>query len=111
VDTFEPNEEKINEATRLLPAWFVSRMMTDDWTFGLLLSTGQVMVVNYISEVHQAADGSIWIDVKMGEKAEWHEPELGNTPSGMSYLSTPTKRDTASVNAAHVVAAFELAST
>jgi hypothetical protein len=32
-------------------------------------------------------------------------------PSNLNYLLAPTERNDASINAAHVVAAFELAST
>lgn len=69
------------------------------------------MVIEHISNVHQAANGSIWLDVKMREKAAWLESELGDSPSRLTYLAAPTERASASVNAAHVVAAFELAST
>ena len=40
-------------------------MMFDEWHFGLVLSTGQVLFIEHISDVRQAADGSIWIDVDM----------------------------------------------
>ena len=106
-------DDEVEAAQKLLPAWFVQRMMTDEWTFGLLLATGQVLVINRIASVHQAADGSIWLDVEMREKREdsWLEPELGKMPSNLNYLLAPTERNDASINAAHVVAAFELAST
>jgi hypothetical protein len=88
-------------------------MMTDEWTFGLLLATGHVLVIDNISSVHQAADGSIWLDVRMHQKEKDRrlEPELGETPSNLNYLLAPTERNDASINAAHVMAAFELAST
>ena len=37
--------EQITKAQRLLPAWFVPRMMTDCWSFGLLLETGHLLVI------------------------------------------------------------------
>jgi hypothetical protein len=107
------HNDEVEQAAKLLPAWFVPRMMQDEWVFGLLLITGQVLVIYNLSAVHQAADGTIWLDVQMEEKEKGRalEPELGDTPSRLNYLFSPTKRTTASINAAHVVAAFELAST
>jgi hypothetical protein len=93
------------EAARLLPAWFIERMMTDHWRFGLVLATGGVLEVERIEAVHQAADDSIWLDVRLQESSFTSEV------SGMPTLLAPSSRTTASVNAAHVVAAFELADT
>jgi hypothetical protein len=43
--------DRVARAERLLPAWFVPRMMTDWWHFGLLLVTGQVIAIRGIREV------------------------------------------------------------
>jgi hypothetical protein len=37
--------DDVEAAEKLLPAWFVPRMMTDEWVFGLLLVTGQVLAI------------------------------------------------------------------
>lgn len=97
-------------ATRLLPAWFTARMMTDNWSFGLLLTTGQVLCIHAIDNIVQAADGSIWLDVEMQSEGSWGLPD-DTSISGVPALVSPTSRTKASVNAASVVAAFELADT
>ena len=98
----DPEEEeaikdsRFEAAHKLLPAWFVSRMLTDSWGFGLMMSNGQTIPINSIHAVHQAADQSIWLDVELltdQEEIYWHPPAT---------------RLKASINASHVIAAFEI---
>lgn len=105
---FNEEHEQIQKAASILPAWFVPRMMSDSWSFGLMLTTGQVMCISRIEDVHQGADGSIWLDVMMlpDNFGSQHVYERILEP-----MIAPTHRLEASVNAAHVVAAFELADT
>ncbi len=89
----------------LLPCWMTARMMSDQWVFGLMLSTGVMLLIDCIDKVSQAADGSIWLDVTL-RKGKLDHLDL----PGVQFDS-PTTRTEATVNAAHVVAAFELADT
>jgi hypothetical protein len=57
-------QTKVNKAAALLPAWFIPRMMSDHWEFGLLLVTGQLLHVEHIDDV-SGWPGNIWIDVTM----------------------------------------------
>ncbi len=100
VGSFEDLEDE------LLPCWMTARMMTDRWVFGLMLSTGVTLLIECINKVSQAADGSIWLDVELREEPD----HLGRDLPGVQFAS-PTSRTEATVNAAHVVAAFELADT
>jgi hypothetical protein len=102
-----PNEEEndLNRAIRLLPTWFVPRMMEDVWQFGLLMSDGTLICIQTILNVAQAADGSIWIDVRLSDVTPFtveKHPRL---------LKAPTSRDEASINVHHIMAAFETADT
>lgn len=102
VESDEEYGERLREACRLLPAWFVPRMIDDVWSFGLMMSTGVVIAVENITAVTQAANGDIWIDVTL------------QTAPGVSRddaFTAPTSRATASINAQHIVAAYELADT
>ncbi len=98
-------EEELKQACDVLPAWFVPRMADDEWTFCLLLSTGQGLIISSISSVNRATDGSIWLDVNMIDRTTWGE----KLP--FQKIEAPTSRKTASVNASHIVAAFEIADT
>jgi hypothetical protein len=96
-------------AHRLLPAWFVSRMMGDCWSFALLTTTGQVILIDTIEAIHEAKDGGIWLDVILSQPGSfWHE-RLKEMK--LQIITAPTDRPTASINASHIVAAFEIADT
>lgn len=97
--------EKVARATALLPALFVERMMTDEWRFGLLLTTGHIMAIKGIREVRHAADGTIWLDVMLTSR-NTIASVFGNRVE--HALLIPCDREKASINAACVAAAFEL---
>jgi hypothetical protein len=94
--------ERVNNAEKLLPAWFVPRMMRDVWGFGFLLSSGDRVHFERINDVCQAADGTIWIDVTLHVR----QPRSNNA-DGNYILALESDRKKASINAAHIVMAFE----
>jgi len=98
-------EDPVKRAHRLLPTWFVPRMMEDVWQFGLLMSDGTVICIETILDVAQAVDNSIWIHVRLS----------GVEPFGIEkypkLFKSPTSRDDASINVCHIMAAFETADT
>ncbi len=100
------SDDQIKMAKELLPAWFVERMMIDEWPFGLMTTTGKIIVISTIDNVHQAKDGSIWIDVILG--ANFTVPTNLNSKD---LFTNPTDRTTASINTANIICAFELADT
>ena len=89
----------------ILPGWFVERMMSEKWYYGLLLSSGSVLAIQCIDRVYAAVDGSVWIDVTLAQRKPL------SVKSETNVIVAPTLRLEASVNTAHVVAAFELADT
>jgi len=109
MESIVAENRRLSAACALLPAWFVPRMMQDDWLFALLLTNGYALVIATITAVSRAADGSIWLDVKLAEPSGKARLLPDKTP--LKYLCAPTDRLTASINAAHVVAAFEVAAT
>ena len=93
----------------LLPAWFVGRMTAGrGGSFGLLLTTGDVLRLASITTVHLSSDGTILLDVRLdhagvpaGADAAWRSKH---------YLGLPVPGGAeATVNLAHVVAAVEFA--
>jgi hypothetical protein len=101
---------EMDRMSRLLPAWFNERMANDVWAFGLLLTTGRVLHVETILDVSQAAEGSLWLDVRLGKQNAVdgeHPQKVGWPPLAHS----PTDRDTCSVAVSHIVCAVELADT
>ena len=89
-----------------LPAWFASRMVGLRGSFGLLLTTGDVLRVTSIAAAHLSSDGTILLDVLL---------DLAGVPDGVDhawrmkhYLGSPVPGATvATVNLAHIVAAVE----
>ncbi len=87
----------------ILPGWFVERMMSEKWFYGLMLENGSILAIQCINRIYTGANGSIWIDVTMAERKPTAVKAYEN------IVVAPTARLEASVNTAHVVAAFELA--
>lgn len=93
-------------AASLLPAWFGSRMVGLRGTFGLLLTTGDVLRCTSIAAVHQSSGGVVLLDLML---------DHAGVPDGADlawrskfYLGAPVPGATvATVNLAHVVAAIE----
>ena len=89
-----------------LPAWFAGRMVGLRGSFGLLLTTGDVIRVTSIAAAHLSSDGVILLDVLLdvagppvGVDAAWRAKH---------YLGSPVPGATiATVNLAHIVAAVE----
>jgi hypothetical protein len=81
-----------------LPAWFVPRMMEGNGGLALYLVTGVVVPIDRIDRVHQAADGSVWLDVVLSLPGDGFDGRR---------MALPATNPEASLNAAHVVAAIE----
>ena len=95
-----------DDAISLFPAWFGTRMLGLRGTFGLLLTSGDVMRITSITAVHQSSGGIVLLDVLL---------DHAGVPEGVDmawrskhYLGVPVPAATlATVNLAHVVAAVE----
>lgn len=99
------HEPRIVLAQALLPAWFVPRMMSDNWSFAFLMVNGDIIHFTNIEAVHASADG-IWLDIQLIE-----EKHLNYLALKGRQVSAPTSRTAASVNARHVMMAFETSDT
>ena len=85
--------------------WFVSRMMMDNWHFGLLVTGDVVIVIESIDHIREHG-GIVWLDVTMSPKNDFED----RLP-GFKLMYSPTRRTDASIRADAVIAAFELADT
>ena len=90
----------------LLPAWIGRRMIGLRGSFGLLLTTGDVVRLTSISAAYQSSEGSVLLDVLL---------DHAGVPDGLDlawrskhFLGAPVPGATlATVNLAHIVAAVE----
>lgn len=101
--------QEVYKEARVLPAWFVPRMMTDNWFFGFLMVSGITIGVERIEKLHRDAAGNIWLDVILLDRTMSN----GAVPykSTKSFFVSPTSRTTATINSTHIMAVFELADT
>jgi hypothetical protein len=99
----------IEAAISILPTWFVPRMMDDVWSFALLTTDLVAILITTITNVNQAKDGSIWLTVDLMPDDDFWALRLRER--GLRTLGAPTSRTTASINASHIIAAFEIADT
>ena len=91
----------------LLPAWLITRMIAGPGgSFGLVLTTGDVLRVTAITAAHLSSDGTVLLDVRLDHAGV---PEGVDTAwRSKHYLGCPVPGGTgAMVNLAHVVAAVE----
>jgi len=85
------------------PLWFLNRMGGDQWSFGLLLVTGQVLAIEHVNYVTR--DGK-WLNVTLLEDTPFQAKE-----GGLKCIVAPTSRTKCDVQLKHVMAAFELSDT
>lgn len=102
----QPSEVEFEENAELLPAWFTQRMMSDVWSFGLLMITGDVIAIESISSITKDASSNLWLNAILLDSRFGQE-----VVNGHKLFLSPTSRTKVSINSSHVVAAFELADT
>ena len=97
---------RITDPEELLPIWFSLRMVQLRGSFGLLLTTGDVLRITTITALHESPHGVVLLDVLL---------DAAGVPDGVDqawrskhYLGAPIPGATmATVNLSHVVAAVE----
>ena len=94
------------EAAVQLPAWFGGRMVGMNGTFGLLLTTGDVIRCTSIVAVHLSSTGLVLLDVILdnagvpdGVDLAWRSKHFLGVPVPAATLAT--------INLTHVVAVVE----
>tara|TARA_R110000868_G_scaffold108548_1_gene296180 strand:+ start:698 stop:1006 length:309 start_codon:yes stop_codon:yes gene_type:complete len=97
--------EDPDEAGRILPAWFVSRMMTDEWQFAFVLSDGTQLALTRIDWVVRDSTGRIWLDVRL------MAPRYRESHTGWNLTYAPTARVRSSVSVDHIMYAIEIGDT
>lgn len=104
-DPMREFNDKYAKAVKLLPGWFVSRMMSDTWYFGLYLTNGTCLAISTITDVDQDENGKLWITADMVD-------EDCMSSSAKNIVCSPTRgRLTTSIAVDHIMYAVELAET
>lgn len=87
-------DREIIDRLKLLPSWFSTRMMTDEWSFGLMLVDGQVLAVRAIDNIVVDAAGNLWIDATLLEEQD----HLYCNIERSRIFFAPTSRTKVSIN-------------
>jgi hypothetical protein len=90
----------------LLPAWLGRRMVGLRGSFGLLLTTGDVLRLTSIAAAHQSSEGIVLLDVLLDDARVPASIDLAW--QSKHFLGAPVQgASVATVNLAHIVAAVE----
>lgn len=92
----------------ILP-WFEWRMSYDCWSFGLLLTTGDVVAIDQLGEFRKDSSGRWWVDVTLKDK-DFAKDYFGSW-QGKKIICAPTSRTKASIAVDQIVMGVELADT
>lgn len=95
-------ESDWSRAAEFLPAWYTSRMMSDQWCFGLWMVSGQMIAITSIKSL---SDNGEWMDVELSEASDLPNPFAGN-PDVIVAVASDRRR--ASIQIANIVAATDL---
>lgn len=87
--------------TEILPVWYVERMGHDNWGFGLLLASGELLGIERIIGV---SDDGMWLEVELLDGSSGPK-DISGIP--VTYAGLPD-RTNGSVRVDQVEAAFEL---
>ena len=95
-----------DEAVKLFPAWFAGRMIRERGSFGLLLTTGDVLRITSVMAIQQGSDGTVLVDVLLDHAGPPEGVDLAWRKN--HFLGAPVPGATmATVNLAHMVTAVE----
>jgi len=96
----------LKEVLELIPTELIIKMAEyteQSGRFGIFLTSGKIFAAQNLKSLHKAANGDIWIEVKL------HEPPktIGAVRKGITTAQTPEL--TASINTSNIEAIMELA--
>lgn len=95
-------ESDWTRAAEILPAWYTTRMMSDQWCFGLWTVSGQMIA---ITKIKSLSDDAEWMDVELAEASDLPKPYADNPDV---IVAVAADRTSASIKIANIVAATDL---
>lgn len=95
-------ESDWTRAAEILPAWYTTRMMSDQWCFGLWTVSGQMIA---ITKIKSLSDDAEWMDVELAEAGDLPKP-YADKPDVI--VAVASDRTSASIKIANIVAATDL---
>lgn len=87
-------------ASEVLPAWYTTRMMQDEWSFALQTNDGALIAIRRIVAL---SDDAQWMDVEL-----LINDELPRLPHSRIVVAVADDRRFASVQIRNIVAAYDI---
>ena len=88
------------KAAEILPAWYTSRMMQDQWYFGLVTTDGHTIAIGRISAI---SDDGKWMDVEL-----LTSDEVPSDRDTKFIAAVAEDRRSASIQIEKIVMAYEI---
>ncbi|MCG8995105.1 hypothetical protein LH435_15430 [Laribacter hongkongensis] len=88
------------KAVEILPAWYTSRMMQDQWYFGLVTTDGNTIAIGKITAI---SDDGKWMDVEL-----LTADEVPNEKGTKFITAVADDRRSASIQIEKIVMAYEI---
>ena len=88
------------KAAEILPAWYTSRMIQDQWYFGLVTTDGHTIAIGRISAI---SDDGKWMDVEL-----LTSDEVPNDRNTKFITAVAEDRRSASIQIEKIVMAYEI---
>ena len=88
------------KVAEILPAWYTSRMMQDQWYFGLVTTDGRTIAIGTISAI---SDDGKWMDVEL-----LTADEVPNSKDTKFITAVSDDRRSASIQIEKIVMAYEI---
>ena len=88
------------KAAEILPAWYTSRMMQDQWYFGLVTTDGHAIAIGRISAI---SDDGKWMDVEL-----LTSDEVPSDRDTKFITAVAEDRRSASIQIEKIVMAYEI---
>lgn len=88
------------KAAEILPAWYTSRMMQDQWYFGLVSTDGHTIAIGKISAI---SDDGKWMDVEL-----LTSDEVSDDRNTKFITAVADDRRSASIQIEKIVMAYEI---
>jgi hypothetical protein len=100
--------DKTDQMVEVLPAWFMGRMTSDWWSFGLIMDNGLVFPIRCIKAI---TDDGRWLEVELMVKGDNIHTFPDSPVEDMKLVYALSGRSDANIQVSKIVCAIDLANT
>jgi hypothetical protein len=100
--------DQTDQMVEVLPAWFMGRMTSDWWSFGLIMDNGLVFPIRCIKAI---SDDGRWLEVELMVKGDNIHTFPDSPVADMKLVYALSGRTDANIQVSKIVCAIDLANT